>query len=110
MIDWDALVTLPAVAVFGEPVIYTPAGGAPYPDPIMLVYDEGNKDLDLAGGMGVNTSNPIVSGSLSLFPAPPSQGDELQIVRTGETFVVKDVEEDGKGAVKLPLNYAGPGL
>src|SRR5471030_969700 len=107
-IDWDAMVIAPLVGIFGEDVIYTSAGGPPFP--ISLVYDEGNKDLDLAGGTGVNTSNPIVSGRLADFLVPPAQGDTLLIVGTGETFIVKDVESDGKGAVKLPLNYAGPGL
>lgn len=107
-IDWDALVIAPTVGVFGDDVIYTPVGGAAFP--ITLVYDEGNKDLDLAGGTGVNTSNPIVSGRLADFAVPPAQGDSVLIIKTGETFVVKDVEEDGKGAVKLPLNYSGPGL
>src|SRR5471032_2908071 len=104
------MVVGPTVGVFGEPVIFTPAGAAPYPDPINLVYDEGNKDLDLAGGTGVNTSNPLASGSLSDFPTMPLQGDTLLIVRTGETFIVKDVESDGHGSVKLMLNFAGPGL
>ena len=58
----------------------------------------------------MNESNPIVSGSLSVFDPygfEPEQGDTLVIVRTGETFVVKDVNEDGKGSVVLPLNYLG---
>lgn len=105
MVDWDAMVTGPCVAIFGEDVDYTPAGGATVT--VQLVYDEGNKDVDLAGGMGVNSSNPIVSGSLSVFPVPPQQGDTLVIRSTGQAFVVKDVNEDGKGSVVLPLNYMG---
>lgn len=107
-IDWDAMVIGPTVGVFGQPVIYTSVNGTTFP--ITLVYDEGNKDLDLAGGQGVNTSNPIVSGRLADFVVPPKQDDTLVIVKTGEKFIVKDTEEDGKGAVKLPLNYAGPDL
>lgn len=107
-IDWDRMVIRPTVRVFADDVLYTPAGGVSFP--ISLVYDEANKDLDLAGGTGVNTSNPLASGSLSDFPTPPLQGDMLKIVRTGESFKVKDVEADGHGGVKLMLNFAGPGL
>jgi hypothetical protein len=107
-IDWDAMVLAPLVGVFGEPVLYTPAGGAPFI--VSMVCDEGNKDINLAGGMGVNSSNPVVSGRLAQFSMPPLQGDTLLIVRTGESFKVADVEADGKGGVKLPLSFMGPGL
>lgn len=105
MIDWDAIVTGPCVAVFGEDVNYTPAGGDTVT--IQLVYDEGNKDIVLADGTTFNQSHPVVSGSLSVFPVPPQQGDTLVVFRTGEAFVVKDVNEDGKGSVALPLNFMG---
>lgn len=107
-IDWDKMLLGPVINVFGEGVLYTPRAGASFD--VTLVYDEANKDLDLAGGTGVNTSNPLASGRLSDFPAQPQQGDTLLIKRTGESFVVKDVETDGHGAVKLMLNFAGPGL
>ena len=102
-IDWDKMLLAPVVGVFGEPVIYIPMAGAPYS--MNMVYDEANKDMTLADGMGVNTSKPIVSGRLLLFQAPPLQRDQVKIVRTGETFVVKDVDTDGHGSVKLELNF-----
>lgn len=105
-IDWDKMLLAPVVGVFGEAVIYTPAGGVPFQ--FTGVYDEANKDLNLAGGMGVNTSIPIVSGRMAQFPTPPLQGDQLLIVRTGDLFVVKDIDADGHGSVKLELNYIGP--
>jgi hypothetical protein len=107
-IDWDKVLLGPVINVFGEGVLYTPQAGASFD--VTLVYDEANKDLDLAGGTGVNTSNPLASGRLSDFLTQPQQGDMLMIKRTGESFVVKDVETDGHGAVKLMLNFAGPGL
>ncbi|MFZ6724705.1 head-tail joining protein [Undibacterium sp. MH2W] len=102
-IDWDKVLLAPVVAVFGEPVIYLPMGGSSYQ--MNMVYDEANKDMTLADGMGVNTSKPIVSGRLLLFQNAPMQGDQVKIVRTGETFVVKDVDTDGHGSVKLELNF-----
>ena len=109
-IDWDAMVLAPVVAVFGEGeigIMYYPAGGTSFP--INLVYDEANLDLPLAGGQEVNSSNPIVSGRVAAFQTQPQQGDTLTVVRTGETFQVKDVDTDGKGSVVLRLNYlSGP--
>jgi hypothetical protein len=108
MIDWDAMCTGPCVAVFGEDIDYTPTGGGTVT--VQLVYDEGNKDVIIAGDVGMNNSNPIVSGSLSVFLPfgfEPQQGDTLVIRRTGDAFTVKDVNEDGKGSVTLPLNYLG---
>lgn len=107
-IDWDRMVLTPTVAVFGETVWFTPAGGDAVP--LQLVYDEGNKDIGLAGGSSLNSSNPIVSGRISVFPVAPEQGDTVLIERTGDQFVVGDVNEDGKGSVTLSLNYSGPGL
>jgi hypothetical protein len=105
-IDWDKCLLGPVVGVFGEKVMYTPAGGVAFP--IWAVYDEANKDLSLAGGMGVNTSSPIVSGRVAEFLTPPKQGDTLMIVRTGDVFVVSDPDLDGHGSFKLELNYIGP--
>jgi hypothetical protein len=107
-IDWDRMVLGPTVKVFGETVTFTPAGGQAVD--VQLVYDEGNKDISLAGGSSLNSSNPIVSGQLSAFPVEPEQGDTVLIVRTGDLFVIADVNEDGKGSVTLSLNYIGDGL
>lgn len=108
MIDWNAVVIGPCVGVFGEPVTFTPVGGDPVD--IDLVYDEGNKDVSLAGGTPLNSSNPIVSGQVSVFPVEPQTGDRILIKGTGEEFVVSDVNEDGKGGIILSLNYVGPDL
>lgn len=107
-IDWDRMVLGPTVKVFGETVTFTPAGGQPID--LQLVYDEGNRDVSLAGGSALNSSNPIVSGQVSVFPVEPEQGDRVLILRTGDLFVVGDINEDGKGSVTLSLNYIGAGL
>lgn len=104
MIDWDKMVLAPTVGVFGEAITYMPADGEPFA--ITGVYDEGNRDLHLAGGMGMNSSNPLVGARMAEFPVAPLQGDQLLVVRTGELFDVKDVNEDGKGGVTLALNEA----
>jgi hypothetical protein len=104
MIDWDKMVLAPTVSVFGEPVYYMPAEGDPFT--VTGVYDEGNRDLHLGGGTGFNSSNPIVGVRVAEFPAYPLQGDLLRIVRTGDVFEVKDINDDGKGGLTLSLNEA----
>ncbi len=104
MIDWDALVLGPAVGIFGEPVTYTYAAGAPIS--ITGVYDEQYVGVDVADGQQVTSSMPVLGVRLSQFPLMPQQGDTLFIQRTAETFVVKEVRPDGHGAAKLMLNLA----
>lgn len=106
-VDWDAVLLAPVFAVFGdEEVVFTPGGeqGTDSFD-MQLVYDEGNKDIDLAGGSGVNASNPIVYGQQSRFAVDPLQGDYILIVRTGDLFEIKDINNDGRGTVTLSLNF-----
>lgn len=108
-IDWDGLVLAPLIAAFGEDegIIYYPQGGQEFD--IDGVYDENNRDLDMIGSR-VNTSTPVVGARLAQFQRfqiSPQQGDQLRIKRTGELFDVKDTDEDGRGHVKLKLNFVG---
>lgn len=102
MIDWDAAVLGPLNGVFGESAWYMPATTRPLP--ITGIFDEAYRDIDLAGGMGVSTTQPVLGVQLSQFPELPEQGDRLTIARTKETFIVKEVRPDGHGAAKLMLN------
>lgn len=107
MIDWDKMVLAPTVSVFGEEITYLPAEGEPIT--ITGVYDEGNRDLQLAGGTGYNSSNPLVGAreaEFARYGVEPLQGDQLRIVRTGDLFDVKDVNADGKGGLTIMLNEA----
>lgn len=105
MIDWDTAVLAGVISVFGEPVTYTPAIGAPLS--ITGVFDEAYQDLTLAGGTAMTTSTPVLGVRVSDFPALPAQGDTLVIASTGEAFTVKEVRADGHGWAKLMLNYIG---
>lgn len=104
MIDWDSLVIGPLMKVFGEPepVRFMPATLAPFG--IDGIYDPAYVEVELAGGMGVTSARPVLGVQLSQFASPPLQGDRLTIVRTGETFLVKEVRPDGHGWAKLMLN------
>ncbi len=105
MIDWDGLVIGPCVAdVFGEPVTYTYASGAPIQ--ITGVFDAQYAEVDLADGQPVTSFRPVLGVQVAQFPLAPAQGDTLLIQRTAQTFVVKEVRPDGHGAAKLLLNLA----
>ena len=101
-IDWDSAVLAPLEKVFGELVTYLPAIGNSFP--VFGVFDEAYREVDLAGGMAVTTEMPILGIRLSLFAIQPKQGDQLTILRTNVTYVVKEVRPDSHGAAKLMLN------
>lgn len=106
MIDWDSKVLAPLENVFGELVQFTPAAGAGFQ--VTGVFDEAYKEIDLAGGMGVTSVMPVLGVRLSQFPSPPLQGDQLTILRTAATYVVKEVRPDSHGSILLKLNYLSP--
>lgn len=105
MIDWDKALLAPVFGVFAEPATYAPAVGQPFP--IAGVFDEAYHGVSLAGGTDVPSAMPVIGVRLAQFAAPPKRGDRLTITRTGELFVVKEVEPDGRGQAKLLLNYVG---
>jgi hypothetical protein len=78
------------------------AGGGPFQ--IAGVFDEAYREVDPAAGMALTTETPVLGVRLSQFPLPPLQGDALTIVRTGETYLVKEVRPDSHGYAKLLLN------
>lgn len=104
MIDWDKAVLGPLNGVFGEAAHYMPATRAPIN--ITGIFDEAYRDVELAGGMGVTSTQPVLGVQLSQFRTLPLQGDRVTIIRTKETFIVKEVRDDGHGSAKLMLNLA----
>ncbi len=104
MIDWAALVVAPCVSTFGEPVIYKPAIGAPFP--INGVFDNAYKESTMSEyGTEIHTYFPQLGVKLSDFPTPPAQGDQLTILSTGKTYAVRDPQPDSHGGARLVLNY-----
>jgi hypothetical protein len=106
MIDWDTAVLGPVHAVFGEPVIYMPARGMPFP--IDGVFDKAYLASDALGdGTAMSTAMPVLGVRLALFPAgaPPVQNDKLKILSSGATYKVKEVRPDSHGEAKLLLTF-----
>ena len=102
MVDWDSLVLGPLQSVFGEPITFLPAVGAPVA--ATGVFDEAYHEVDLAGGMAVTTEHPVLGIQVSAFPSLPLQGDRVTIASRGKTYVIREVQIDGHGAAKLLLN------
>lgn len=103
MVDWDALVLGPCLAVFGDPVTFVPVIGSPIA--ISGVFDEAYGEVVLDGEVPITSESPVLGVRLSAFVAPPQQGDAL-VVRNSR-YVVREVRPDGHGGAKLMLNYAG---
>lgn len=91
---------------FGEPVIYMPVSGAPFN--ITGIFDEAFLELLVVDGVQVATEQPTLGIQTSQFTAQlkaqPVQDDQLQIVRTGEIYVVREPRPDGHGGGRLMLN------
>ena len=106
--DWRAVtdkVNGVAMRVFGERerVLYMPATGeTPYE--IDGVFDEAFLDLSIVDGAQVATVQPRLGIQLSQFTREPAQEDQLQIVRTGMVYVVREPRLDGWGGGGLMLN------
>ena len=106
MIDWDKAVLGPVHGVFGEPVIFMPSMGSPFP--IDGVFDRAYLSVSpLGDGTMMTAAMPVLGVRLALFPpgAPPIQHDKLQILSTGATYRVKEVQPDGHGEAKLLLTF-----
>ena len=121
MIDWDALVIAPCMDVFGEdlkPVYTRAAGGVPFE--VVGVFDDAYDTLVLNAESGepeMATIQPVIGVRLSQFvaaqvaagltPQPlPLQSDRLAIPRISKTYLVTNVQPDGKGWAFLSLNLA----
>jgi hypothetical protein len=104
MIDWGANVLAPCLAVFGEPVTYTPAAGSPFQ--VTGVFDNAYKDVSQSDfGTDVISVYPVLGINLADFPAPPAQGDQLTVASNGKTYAVREPRQDSHGGALLILNY-----
>lgn len=110
-IDWDAILLAPVMGVFGEGIpavpsswpIYTPAGGIGFPLED-AVFDRAYAVVVLDGdGSEVTSRKPCLGVRRSLFAADPKQDDTVFIPSVPGSFIVKDVQPDGHGHVKLIL-------
>jgi hypothetical protein len=106
MINWDAVVIGPLMGVFGEPVIYTPFGGAAFQ--ITGVFDDAYLAVVVLddGTAGLTELSAVIGVQLSQFAVPPAQNGRLVVKRTGAKFIVREVRNDSHGWAKLLLTRA----
>jgi hypothetical protein len=105
MIDWQANVVGPCVAVFGEPATFT-ARAWNLPFGISVVFDDAFKVVTTSSdGSDVLGTFPAAGVNLADFPLMPAQGDQLTRESTGKAYVVREVRPDSHGGAMLILNY-----
>jgi hypothetical protein len=103
VIDWEKVVGLPTLAIFGEPVVWIDHAG--FPRRFSGVFDHAYRPVMSLGDyaeVSVTTVSPCLGVQLSDCPVPPYQGQQLAV--RGRVYSVKNVEPDGHGHAKLLLN------
>lgn len=103
MLDWDKLVLAPCEDIFGEPVIFTPAGGSPVT--VTGIFDRSFRELEEAEPSQRDTIFVSVGLRLSQLPREPRIGDTLEVPSVSIVFSVRQPRPDGKGNVRCILNY-----
>jgi len=109
MIDWDALVVGPCVAVFGQQApdgsgtpTYMPVTGRPFL--INGVFDNGVVPIELNDpSSDIFTTKPVLGCRASDFPAEAAPNDQVFIPSENQTYVVRAVTYDSHGGVLLNL-------
>lgn len=110
-VDFDKLVLVPSMRIFGEgqptdPTTwptYTPRGLASFAL-ADAVFDAEYESITVdADGVASSSRRPVLGVRTALFSRPPAQNDRVSIPSTGKTYVVSDVHPDGHGFAKLVL-------
>jgi hypothetical protein len=108
-VDWDAAVLQPCHDVaFGEPAIFRPVGAPALDDVIGIFFDGYTRNVDLGESVGVTTVKPVFVVRVEQFAARaarlPKQSDGLFVKSVSTTYVIKDVQPDGVGELRLELH------
>lgn len=101
-VDLDGTVLASCDDSWAEPVTYIPAAGAP--TVTVGVFDPAYNKVVVVDGLPVTQVMPVLGVRLSnLASVMPLQNDKLSV--RGSTYVVRDVQPDGHGHVRLELNW-----
>lgn len=114
MIDFDALVLAPTVAVFSRPVTVYPVASQPLAAPYAArgVWASKPVDVPLEDGSILSSQDHVLGIRVAEFTVPPAQGDRIEIdahlsaPRLG-LFAVEDSDDDGQGGAELSLKVIG---
>ena len=103
MIDWQKKVLAPNIKIFGEPAVFTPAGGSAYG--VNVIFDNAYKEVTVSEyGTEIVSVFPAVGINLAEFSAVPAQGDTFFIPRTNSTYSVRNPKPDSHGGMFVILN------
>ena len=101
--DFDSLVTGPAMNAFAEDVVFTPVGGVGIPGRGSFVEENIRVELG-QDSLPVTSVHPALDVRLSELTFTPRQGDGVTV--RGVERTILEVEVDGIGGAKLILQDA----
>ena len=103
-VDWDKNLLSPLFGVFGEECEHRPRGGEAYR--LTGIFDRAYTQQLVGedGGTESNSTLPVLGVRDAECRVKPKQGDIFLIVRTGELYIVRDVQPDSHGGTRLELN------
>lgn len=110
-IDWDSAVLEPCHdQAFGESATFSPKGGGRPFGVIGIFFNGFTQDVVLEdGSIGVNTVQPVFAVRANLFgSSPPQRNDRITVQSNGATYVIRDVQPDGMGELRLQLQRTDP--
>lgn len=105
MVDWSR-VQKPCHRVFDEklpeqpPVLYTPLGDVQRE--IGGIFDGAHVDVEIVGGLAVESTSPVLSVRLASLGFEPKR-DDVAVIRGTAYKVVGGTEGDGQGEADLRL-------
>lgn len=99
--DLAALAQDATRSVFAESATYTPLVGAPVA--IVGEFDAAAVQIDLAGGVAVQSVGPRLSVRLTDLPGDAAEVGAEVVVRS-VTYAVTEIEPDGHGMALLRLS------
>ncbi len=107
MFDFASLVLGPAMAVFADPITFTPTVSQPgvAAFPARGVYASKPVDIRVEGGT-MSDVQPTLGIKIDDYPVAPKQGDSF--VRAGITWFVWDIKPDGQGGADLIIKETSP--
>lgn len=90
-----------ALAVFGQDVLYTPAGGGSS-STVRGVFRSSHRELDVTTGAVISSNQPVIGVRLADLPNGTANRDD-RVTVGGVGYSVIEVQRDGEGMATLRL-------
>ena len=114
MIDFDALVIGPSMAIFARPIIITPTISQPSAAPFAGRGIWSSRAIDVQTEDGIlSTQEQTLAIRGADYLIPPIAGDAVEIPAAGSLHrigvcAIEDVDDDGQGGFLLSVKIVGP--